>query len=247
MGLDTVELVLEVEDEFDISIYDDDFQSFATVGDLTDYVVDRLAAAGRLDPLSGEITPCSSPRHFTRLRRSVMGLYHTPRAAVRVRTRLEDVVPCDDRSVQWKRLGESLGLQLPGLCRPKWLSHVLGWASFALIGAILCTWLVLAKLGAAPPEPLAAAALTSLCAGIAAIVMAYRLTRPLAVHVPDFLTVGGLVLQLERAERRRLAPQTRWSRDQAAHAIRSIVSEQFGVPLEQVTREARFVEDLWAD
>ena len=47
MGLDTVELVIEVEKAFDISILDADAEKIITVGQLYDCVVSKLPAHER--------------------------------------------------------------------------------------------------------------------------------------------------------------------------------------------------------
>ena len=46
MGLDAVELVMAIEDEFDLHISDDDAAKMITVGDMHDYVVAQLRARG---------------------------------------------------------------------------------------------------------------------------------------------------------------------------------------------------------
>ena len=47
MGLDSVELVMEIEDCFEIDIPDEAAEKLQTVGDVTNYVHARLAAEGR--------------------------------------------------------------------------------------------------------------------------------------------------------------------------------------------------------
>jgi len=41
-SLDAVELVMELEDEFDLPITDEDAEKLKTVGDAVDYLVERL-------------------------------------------------------------------------------------------------------------------------------------------------------------------------------------------------------------
>ena len=46
MGLDTVELVLQLEDEFSIQMSDQRASEIITVGELTDYIVQLVAERG---------------------------------------------------------------------------------------------------------------------------------------------------------------------------------------------------------
>lgn len=64
MGLDTVELVMEIEDEFEIDVPDEDAEKIQTCGDLHAYVLHRLR------PLRG--APCRSAAAFHALRRSIL-------------------------------------------------------------------------------------------------------------------------------------------------------------------------------
>ncbi len=50
MGLDSVELVMEIEEFFEISIPDEDAATMRTVGDVTNYVTQALADLGRPRP-----------------------------------------------------------------------------------------------------------------------------------------------------------------------------------------------------
>jgi acyl carrier protein len=53
MGLDSVELVMEVEDAFAIEIPNAAAEAIQTIGDMTNYVTTRLAVEGR--PLAREV------------------------------------------------------------------------------------------------------------------------------------------------------------------------------------------------
>ena len=47
MGLDAVELLMGVEEQFELEIPDDDASQILTVGQLVDYITSRQVAAGR--------------------------------------------------------------------------------------------------------------------------------------------------------------------------------------------------------
>jgi acyl carrier protein len=53
MGLDTVELVMAIEEEFGIEIPNEDAAALTTAGDISAYVVKQLTALGK-QPSSGE-------------------------------------------------------------------------------------------------------------------------------------------------------------------------------------------------
>jgi acyl carrier protein len=46
MGLDTVELVMAIEEEFDLAIPNSDAATFVVLGEMHDYVVDALRRRG---------------------------------------------------------------------------------------------------------------------------------------------------------------------------------------------------------
>src|SRR5688500_12154199 len=84
MGLDAVELVIDVEEEFKIKISDSDAEKILTVGQLHDYVVERLPPGSPwVVALAGEAVPsapCLTAAAFYRIRRTfveVLGQAHT--------------------------------------------------------------------------------------------------------------------------------------------------------------------------
>jgi acyl carrier protein len=222
MGLDIVELVLAVEEEFNLRIPDRDAEQIRTVGHLIDYVQTQVHC--------GRGAVCLSSRMFYRVRRILTATLGAPRRAVRPAARFEDVVSRHQRRRIWQLL-RAEGLMLPGLR----LSRIAQRVTTAL--AILSsTWLGLCSGGLVPA--LALAVLLGWVAWLA--------TRPLAVHVScGDGTLRAVVLSgspFRANDRASSLP------DQAIAArVRHIISESLGVPLEEVRDEASFVEDLGAD
>src|SRR3954453_3926563 len=89
MGLDTVELVMEIESEFEIAIPDADAELIQTVGHLHAYVCHTLRPRPE--------TICPSARAFYPLPRALRDNHPTPRRAVRPSARLARLLPEDCR------------------------------------------------------------------------------------------------------------------------------------------------------
>ena len=88
MGMDLIELVMEVEDAFALPIPDGDAEHLWTVGQTHAYVVRRLRERGPPEP-----GVCASARAFYRLRRKLSAVYGLPRAAVSPASRVGELVP----------------------------------------------------------------------------------------------------------------------------------------------------------
>ncbi len=197
MGMDVIELVMEVEDKFGIKIEDEEYELLPTVQDLHDLIVrkrrqisGKSRKANRVEP-----TTCLSLVAFVGLRRALVNLFDVPRNRVRPGTNLDDVFPVELRLARWSELaGElagELGMTLPMLARPRWLRLILnvGWIPVAAS----LFWLALFGF-------LEGAVL--LIGLIALNYVAWRLTAPLATTLEP--TVHG---------RRSYLPRKLWNKD----------------------------------
>ena len=86
MGLDAVELIMAVEEAFDIEIPDWEGRNLSTAGQMYAYVVSRLAFPQR--------ERCISSAVFYRIRRALMELYGVERRASLLRPAW---IPCCHR------------------------------------------------------------------------------------------------------------------------------------------------------
>ena len=234
MGLDAVELVLEIEEEFGIKIPDEDGEQIETIGQLHQYVLRRLGIDQEPRVVPG--IPCANAVVFHKLRRSLIETFGIARKEIKPSVAFSELLPIDRRRQDWIRLRQALHVPLPNLIRPQFLQALLYLAWF---GALVSTIAVVSGTGdAILPFSLLG---VCLCAQIATI--------GYAVHVPDaYLTVGTTVRSLLRDHRDRLAPlpdntapRTVWDR------LRRIISEQFGVPVESLHEDTHFINDLAMD
>jgi len=117
MGLDAVELVMAWEEAFGIEIPDRDAAGMRTVREAIDWIGMRVNAR----PLG----PCRTRRAFHRLRCALVEELGVPRAAVRPKTPLGDLLPSSGMPRErWERLGERLGRGW-SLARVDWAGDLL--------------------------------------------------------------------------------------------------------------------------
>ena len=102
MGLDVVELILEIEEEFDVSITDDDTVCFfGTLGILHDLLLEKCEGVQRAD--------CPARRAFYLLRRAIMQAWNIDRQLVRPTTLFLPLLGTWGRRRRWMRLQNELG------------------------------------------------------------------------------------------------------------------------------------------
>lgn len=111
MGLDAVELMMDVEDHFGITLLHDETASIRTVGDLVALVRKRVEAAS-----TGR---CFSLPAFLSLRKLVHEIAGDNRMRIRPRDYVVDILTCAQRKMLWRRLPELIGDIPESLRRPK--------------------------------------------------------------------------------------------------------------------------------
>lgn len=234
MGLDTVELVMNVEETFGIAIPDADAEKIVTVGALHRYIVAKLG----IDASPPARSRCPSQAAFHRVRRALVEGLGVDRGAVRPAAPMETLIAPRGRKAAWARLEQALGLPLPRLVRSATLVNDL--AIFLLV-ALLTIGMFESAVGV---SALGVAA-SILAFGIALAALAARLSRPFATAIPLACTtvrdaVGVTLFRGHGPILDEIGPDTVWS------VLRTIIVEQLGVHPDDVTEDASFVGDLGA-
>jgi hypothetical protein len=240
-GPDPVEMVMQVEEKFGLTIPDEEAEKIRTMGQLYDYVFARVAR--------GQAQVCVTSAAFYRLRRALGEVCGVPRERVRTRARLEDLVPLPDRNRHWQELRARLSnLHLPPLRRPAWMVKRIEQVSTVILFTLsLCGFvpgLLLVALGYSPNLLL----LFVVVAGAGGLVGAclvrragYRRTERYAVHIPPACaTVRDMVYTL--VSRHPAAPMVsdtaRASNKEIWGTLCAIVGGEFDRPLDSFTRES---------
>lgn len=238
MGLGLVELVMEIEDEFGITIPDEEASRIETVGQTFDYLLDRL---GYHDPVGFCVTAAA----FYRLRRAAVAALSVDRKAVTPRTLFDTLIPLGGRPARWRALAAACDWPLPPLGRPRLYDRA---ANVGLVTLILAA-------GAAKIPLLPWPALLILPAAVLAVGWGMVLSTCLRAKSQrdafpeNCKTVGMLVrscAKIKDPEREWLRASGR-TRQDVWDKLVEIVSEQLGVDRAAVTPQSHYIRDFGAD
>ena len=233
MGLATVELVMDIEEAFDITIPDDRASQMVTVGDVYGFILEKTSDS------TLEFRTCLSAAAFYELRRqlSSLGLVN---GKVRPKTKLDQVIPLTGRRSIWQTLSSKMDLRFPRLGRPSWLT---------LLNCILVAIVFFSSIAAFAKVSFLVGLVVAFGLSVLTSAVLTFLTEPFAIYpTATCSTIRELVTYLVAINYNKLSIRysTRSPTD-VWNALQLIISEQLGVERSKVVPQARFVQDLGAD
>ncbi|MGA2544862.1 MAG: hypothetical protein ABSG78_25205 [Verrucomicrobiota bacterium] len=240
MGLDGVEIVMAVEEAFDITLLDKETEKVRTPGDLIELV---MAKVGRSD-----VAVCLTQRAFHRWRRAFLSELSLRRSDFRLDVTTEKLLPLPTRKTVLARIAHQAGVaKPPDLERPGWLINSL------LASSVAAAIAVSIALSHSPATKTVGLNLIrefnwviGVVAGFCVLRIGFLVTKQMATTFPPRLrTVEGLTRWLVANNPKLVeGPPGQWSREQVAEKVREIVIDQFGLKIENYREEARFIEDF---
>ena len=234
MGLDSVELVMAVEEAFEIRIEDSEAEQLFTPRDVIEFVSVKTARSFAKE--------CLTQRAFNRLRSGLVRYAGVRRHAVRPKTQMAGLISANDRRRIVRQILDELGVAMdPLFVRPRWLVGLIcfGSLAFGISAASLFG-----------PKGDSINNFTVVAPFFAVVIawLAVQLTKRMRYGLDaSVATVGGLSRWLVARGASFVAVEPgKWTREQIAARIREIVVDQ--LRCEQTYREdARFVQDLGMD
>ncbi|MCH9655956.1 MAG: hypothetical protein K0U86_08420 [Planctomycetes bacterium] len=229
MGLDGVQLVMEIEEEFGITIPDSIYSELRTVGNLVDFCLERIHAS--------KTVSCPSLTCFLSLRRLVRDVSKDPDLRIRPRDNIEEGLPESDRKQFWRRLPELLKTTPPALRRPPWLRKTLGLIVLGF-GVYL--------MALTPPWHIEVLILIC-CATIALGIILHWSTIGLRTRTPEGYKTFGEITKRMVGLTIATNPPTDQEYDSVFSIVKRIIVDVLGVDGDEVIPTARFIEDLRMD
>lgn len=228
MGLDSVELVMRIEETFDIRIPDSEVEKAYTVGDLYEIVWKHVKV--------GDSQKCVSQKLFYELRNSFSNELGVPKSEIKPKTLLNDVLPVSGRYKLWTDIERASGYKLPELLfsSPYQQMYQSGLAIGALGIIATCvmammkyvtfTWLLF---------------FVCLLLGVLSIGFLFKSYRNVITqnNFRDF-TYKVLAMNAKRIDFDTV------SRKDMETIINYVISDSIGLELEEVSADKSFVKDL---
>lgn len=230
MGLDYVELILAVEDSFQIHIADEEANTLSTVGDLHKLVVAKLRGQ--------DTKRCLTSAAFYRTRRGIVETLAIDRRKIKPSTPLEAILPPSSRRKAWQDIQAATKLKLPDL------EHST---------STTMTLLTIGIAAAIAPGLYARIGFVGLVVlffiGLVLGALLMKCSPSLAVEFPNNdATVGDLARDVLAVNHARLVEEVGgWNNKDVWDSLCRVIVIETSVAPEQITPEARILSDLGID
>jgi acyl carrier protein len=232
MGLDIVELIMEVEETFDITLPDRELFHVRTVGDLY-----RLVLA-KLPPSGPPAYSCASAVAFYAFRRAAVKVLGVGREDVRPAVPMESLVSREHRRRRWKLLGDELGWRLPGLQPPGRIS-ALGLLSFVIAYGAVIALAIHHAVGW--DRSIVACFLSILAFPILIIILCCSMTPFATRFSADCVTLRGTVHRVAKMNFGTIGRRLGYERQDVWEILRTLIVEQLGIRPEEVSEDTKLV------
>lgn len=249
MGMDMVELIMDIEDRFNIAIPDEDFERVRTVGAFHEHVLAQLAIKRETEPVDHPRSRphCPTQQAFLTLRQAIQTTRpDAANARIRPSTLLADLFPRNRRRSAWKNLGKQLDVWLPMLKLPRPIGTLIKWlVPIGLTGLAIAA----ATTSDFPGEAVFQVFYGSIMTAIA-LAAGFVLSRPFATQFrPELATVGDVARHLfekhpYRYDGTRDAAPT-MSDEEVWDIIVDRIAEIGGIERDTIRSETRFIEDIY--
>jgi hypothetical protein len=226
MGLDGVELLMNLEEAFGVEITDEEATNCKTPRMVIDLIVSKLnGAEGRV---------CRSQRAFYIIRRLLVRTFGLERKSIRPDTRLREFFPEPRQKELWDQLKAALTPgNWPPLKLPLWMSRCV----LALCIAVFPVGVIIGLLW---PGQVGVALGFGVVLVVLAAIIAFSVTRPYCTCVPASIVFIRDVIPYAMTS----DPTIGWTRREVSTVVKRITMDQLGLYEASYTEDSRFIEDF---
>ena len=211
---DIDDLLVKVENSFDIKFNGDELINITTFGQLCDHIANKIQLDNSND--------CTSQQAFYKLRDAISLTLQMDNKTISTDFALSDILPRQSRRLRTKKLEKHLGFKLNILRPPHWVTGMLVFILLASIVGLFLNWQI---------------GLSALVFSIAGLWFANKIGNEL-----DLQTVGQLAKKMTRENYLKSRRNTTtFNKSEIEKVLTDWFINDFGLDKSKLTREAKFV------
>lgn len=236
MGLDSVELLMEVEYTFDIVISDPEAEKISTVGELYDCVWDKIK--------NKQCDKCFSAMFFYKLRRLIFSKYDFAKKDFKPETNLNELIPKSKRKSLWNDIKKEFEYKIPKLELPILLGTIFFYTGIiVIIGTLL---IAINQINYFENTNVWYFKYLMPIFGVIFLLFLNLITRPLKIYFGQN-SVRGFIEKVMALNYKHNLLNVGTNRKEMERVINLTIQEKIGVDLAEIKPEANFRNDLGVD
>ncbi len=227
MGLDSVELLIDIENAFQISISDQEAENTGTVGELYNLIINKIDYSKH--------NKCNSQVMFYKLRQVLSYHCQFDKNKITPKTKLEDLFDEKSIKLKWKNIQDELYFNISDLQRSRSLK--LGLRIISIIGVIISI-ILFSDLFIDSNMNMK---ITSFLI-ILFIYVLWRVTIPFKSY-PKFVTVGEWITGILPINIK-IIDLSIQDKNDVLSVLKFIINDKAGVPIKDIKLDSHIVYDL---
>ena len=235
MGLDAVELLMEVEDTFSIEIPNLEAEKINTVQDFYD------CAWKHVSNKKLAIEKCYTQSIFYKIRQAIIEIIKVDKKSITPKTKIADIIPLENRRQIWKQLEDTLQLSLPQLELRKPNNIILNAFGLITIAGSLLVELFVVKIHHASYW---------VCGySLIGILLTNQLSRAFTPFRTNFVSndFRELTTKVFGNNFKTITTENGITKNDLEIVIREIISNKMGIDINEITPEKTITGDLRID
>ncbi len=233
MGLDSVEILMKVEDTFGIKIPDQEAQQILTIGDFHNAVWQHLSGK--------QSDKCKSQHLFYKLRKSFADSFNFSPQKLKIDTSPEEIFPKTNRRQKYLSFAETTNLKLPDLVLTKpWSTFLTVFGLATIIGGLATSLILIIFFD------ISKWTLLIPVAGIIVTLLLSELLNPKRTAIEE-ITIREFTQHTLALNYSTLVTSEGTNRQEMESVINHIIADMVGLDLEEITSEKKIADDLGID
>lgn len=231
MGLESVELLMEVEKTFDIQVPDSEAKSIKTVGDFYNSVWDKIK--------DKENKKCMSAMVYYRFRKLIVSKIGIQNKDLKLDTDINDLIPREIRKSKWIEIQTDFEYKLPSLDLPQRLNRLL---TIIKLSIVIISILISVFLFSIYDKPKSYFFLIPII-GLSIVHIIIIVSTPYRTDIKQD-SVRELIKYILFNNYHKISLSYGSNRLEMENVISNIIHENFGIDYELIKPEAAIVNDL---